>query len=136
MWRVGGIVLLGLPWTIAAQPPEKDRPSSDPSSRQVEAQKRYAAGVLAVKRGLFLDAVRAFEECLRLDPEALPARRQLAQHYLTVGRPDDALAMARQVTERDPADPDAWHTYAQLLHDSGRHADARDGRAQAAYAAG
>lgn len=124
MWRVGGMVLLGLPWTIAAQPPEKDPPPGDTSTRQLEAQKRYAAGVLAVKRGLFLDAVRAFEECLRLDPEALPARRQLAQHYLTVGRPDDALAMARQVTERDPADPDAWHTYAQRLHDSGRHADA------------
>lgn len=120
------IWLLLVPMTAWGQTPEKPAPApaTDPLPRQVEAQKRFAAGVLAVKRGLFLDAVRAFEESLRWDPEALPPRRLLARHYLTVGRPDDALAMAKQVTERDPADPEAWHIYAVQLRDRGRTADA------------
>jgi tetratricopeptide (TPR) repeat protein len=112
-------------WLMILVGPTAEPPSnSDPPPRQVEAQKRYAAGVLAVKRGLFLDAVKAFEDSLRLDPEALPPRRMLSRHYLTVGRPDDALAMAKQVAEREPADPEAWHLYASQLHDRGRAAEA------------
>ncbi len=76
------------------------------------------------KKGLFLSAMKTLQECVRLDPEAVPPRRLLAKLCLSVGRPDDALAMAKSVTERAPADFEGWQQYAEQLNDLGKHGDA------------
>src|SRR4051812_7761598 len=102
----------------------KPAPRSEPEQRELDARKLFAAGVLQAKRGLFLDAVKSFEAVLKLDPDAVPPRRMLAAHYLTIGRPDDALAMARQVTEKAADDYIGWRIYADQLKDLGRAKEA------------
>ncbi len=115
------IVLLSLVGLTAcsaiAQPPDKPALMSDREKQELEARKLYAVGALQQKQGLFLSAMKSLEECVRLDPEAVPPRRLLASLYLSVARPDDALAMAKSVTERDPADFEGWQRYADQLHD-------------------
>jgi tetratricopeptide (TPR) repeat protein len=103
---------------------EKPAPRTDEQRRELDARKLYADGVLQAKRGQFLDAVKSFEAVLKLDPEALPPRRMLATHYLTIGRPDEALAMAREVTEKAPGDSAGWRVYADQLKDLGRPKEA------------
>jgi tetratricopeptide (TPR) repeat protein len=102
----------------------KPGPKSEPEQREVDARKLFAEGVLQAKRGQFLDAVKSFEAVLKLDRDAVPPRRMLATHYLTIGRPDEALVMARQVTERAPDDYSAWRIYADQLKDLGRTKEA------------
>ncbi len=103
---------------------EKGGPQTEQQKRELEARRLYGEGVLQAKRGLFLDAVKSFEAVLKLDPEALPPRRMLATHYLTAGRPDEALAMAKQVTEKAPDDFTGWQVYATQLKDFGHTKDA------------
>src|SRR5262245_19344132 len=102
----------------------KPAPKSPAEQRELDARKLYADGVLQAKRGLFLDAVKSFEGVLKLDPDALPPRRLLATHYRTIGRPDDALAMARQVTEKAPEEYVGWRVYSDQLKEFGKMKEA------------
>src|SRR5262245_48595323 len=121
-------IILLTPILLFAQPerPEKVPPGPDTElgRTQLQARKLFAQATLHVQRGLFLDAQSALEECLKLDAEAVPPRRLLARVYLNLARPDDALAMARQVTEKAPDDYDGWQAYATHLKDLGRTRDA------------
>ena len=113
------------PATAWAQQVERPQPQPRAAKTQEdEARKLFAAGALQQKQGLFLSAKKSIEECVRLDPDAIPPRRLLATLYLALGRPDDALAMAKSVTERDPADYDGWQRYAEHLHDLGKAKEA------------
>jgi tetratricopeptide (TPR) repeat protein len=115
------IILLLLP----QDRPEVVKPAPKaPEQRELDARKLYGEGMLNAKRGLFLDAVKAFEAVLKLDPDSLPARRMLATHYLRIARPDDALAMAKEVTEKAPDDFTSWQVYASQLHELRRTKEA------------
>ncbi len=119
-WLIfGAVFILVLPLRSRAEEPKKALPTKEQAAKSL-----YAEGALSAKRGLYLDAVKAFEECLRLDADAVPPRRMLASLYVTVGRPDDAVAMAKTVTEKAPGDFEAWRQYAYLLHDLGKTKDA------------
>jgi len=50
----------------------------------------------------------------------------LAQEYRSRGRSDDAVSAFTQLRERFPAYVPQYLMAAQLLHEFGRHADARD----------
>jgi tetratricopeptide (TPR) repeat protein len=116
---LGGVVLLSI--QAFAQPPA---PRTDREKQQLEARKLYAVGAMQQKKGLFLSAMKTLEECVRLDPEAVPPRRLLAKLYVSVGRPDDALAMAKSITERAPTDFEGWQHYAEQLNDLGKRNEA------------
>ena len=124
--RVLLIAVLAAPTTLA-QPPEKfeGAPKNDSQKRAEEARKQFGLAVLLQKQGVFLSAMKAAEEALKLDPDAVPPRRLLAKLYDKVGRPDDAIVMAQSVVERNPADFDDWQTLSQLLHGLGRADEAR-----------
>src|SRR5262245_32817256 len=112
-----------------AQSPDKPEapplaPVTEKEKQELEARKLYAVGALQQKQGLFLSALKSMEECLRLDPDALSPRRMLSTLYLSVARPDDALAMAKSVTERAPDDFEAWQRYGEQLKDLGKTREA------------
>jgi tetratricopeptide (TPR) repeat protein len=118
------LTVLAMAAAAGAQSPTPESPPrapmTEPEKQELEARKLYAVAAMQQKQGLFLSALKAMEECLRLDPDAIPPRRALAALYLSVGRPDEALVMAKSVTERDPADFEAWQRYADQLHDLGK----------------
>ena len=48
------------------------------------------------------EAIRAYEEALRIAPRLAPAALALSQIHLSAGDPDKAEALARQVLDRQP----------------------------------
>jgi tetratricopeptide (TPR) repeat protein len=80
-----------------------------------EALKAYGRGVIAEKRHRLIEAVHAYEEAVRLDPDAPAPLRALAPLYLALDRTDDALDAYRKVLELDPDDLDTGYAYARQL---------------------
>jgi tetratricopeptide (TPR) repeat protein len=81
----------------------------------LEALKLYGQGLLYEKEHRLLDALKAYEHALRLDPDAASLHRAVIPIYLALDRTDDALAEFRRVIELDPADMEALYLYARQL---------------------
>jgi tetratricopeptide (TPR) repeat protein len=101
----------------------KDRPGLSkplkPATKQEldhrEALKLYGLGVIHERANRLLEALRAFEQALKLDPEAAPLYRALYPLYIALDRGDDALAVCKKAVELDPGDVDTWYQYARHL---------------------
>jgi tetratricopeptide (TPR) repeat protein len=97
-----------------------------------EEQKRQAAKKLFVRAAVqhrqdrYLEAIASLEECARLDPDSAPPLRLLTSLYRQVGRTDDALICARQVTQLHPDQVDGWQRLADLLQEAKRPREAAD----------
>ena len=81
----------------------------------LEALKLYGQGLLYEKEHRLLDALKAYEHALRLDPDAASLHRAVIPIYLALDRTDDALDEFRRVIELDPADVEALYLYARQL---------------------
>jgi tetratricopeptide (TPR) repeat protein len=122
-WVSVGLVLV-LAGRIGAQSiPEVDLPARHTprvaASRQDldrrEAQRLYGVAVLHERGNRLVEAVRAYEEAQKLDPESAAIPRALAGLYLTLDRTDDALAAFQRALKLDPDDGETAFGYARQL---------------------
>src|SRR5262249_3254022 len=106
-------ILFAAPGTAQDQVPA-DKPVLAPAEKdRNEAARLHALGTLRKNQGLYLDAIAAFEACLKLDAAAVPPRKLLAASYRVVGRLDDAVELCKKVTDLAPNDFDGWQRYAE-----------------------
>ena len=66
------------------------------------------------------DALKAFEEAARLDPEAPAPLKAQVPILLAPDRMDDALAACKKVVALDPGDYATWYVQAKLHQDDGQ----------------
>ena len=66
----------------------------------------YSTGVILGNRGREAEAVQEYLESIRVNADFLPARINLANLYLRLGRRDDAAEAYRDIARRDPARAD------------------------------
>lgn len=86
---------------------------------------RIIEGVEHQREGRFDEALLAFREVLRRNPNSVNAMRHLAVVYWQEEkRPDDAEALLRRATEIAPDFTGALLTLGSLLLDTGKHMDA------------
>lgn len=128
--RLSVLLLLPVAVARAQQPVPEDRPQpllsalSEAQRAQREAKRLFAWAAYLRRTDRLIEASRALEEAMRLDPEAASPRKSLAALYSVLGRGDDALTLYRQATDRDPGDYEAWQRIGEGLKERNRLTDA------------
>ncbi len=82
---------------------------------RLEALKLYGQGLLQEKQHRLLEALKSYEQALRLDPDAATLHRAVIPIYLALDRTDEALAEFQRVAELDPADVQTQYLHARQL---------------------
>src|SRR5262249_50256236 len=94
--------------------------------RRKAARKHAVRGDAHNERGEFDDALKAYDNSVRLDPGAAYVRRKRAMVYFNKGRYDDAFAEAEQALHLDPAQFLAHHCKAWVNVQRGEYDRAID----------
>jgi tetratricopeptide (TPR) repeat protein len=142
-WLALGLALSAVSQLSAQSIPAVDKPArADPVKPvtraeldRLEAVKLYGLAVIHEKNNRLLEAVKAYEEARRLDPDAAPPRRALISLYIALDRTEDALTECRRVLEIDPDDGETAYKYARQLRILDRPKDAVAVLAKAAASA-
>jgi tetratricopeptide (TPR) repeat protein len=79
----------------------------DEPNNPAGAEAHYIIGTIEGGRDRTVEAQKAFEESLRIQPSAIVTTFALAQLHLRLGNPDKAESYARQVLSAKPGDPGA-----------------------------
>jgi tetratricopeptide (TPR) repeat protein len=87
---------------------------SDANARQ-QAEDHYYAALDLIADGKLEEAVTAYRESIAADPTFTEAMHGLARALQDLQRYDEAIAVARQITELDPDDVLA-HTSLSVLY--------------------
>lgn len=117
-------------------PPVPQRPRTPQELDHLEAQKQYALGLLLERRNQFLDALQAFEQAVKLDPDAALVHKALIPLYFALDRNDDAFRECRKAVALDPEDYETWYLYARQLKSHGQVKEALTAMARAAACPG
>ncbi|HVQ35089.1 MAG TPA: tetratricopeptide repeat protein, partial [Candidatus Bathyarchaeia archaeon] len=72
------------------------------------------AGLLAMKRDRYDEAIARFDEALSVDPDSIDAHLNLGSIRAAQGRLDEAIGHFETVVRLDPKDPDAGRVLAEL----------------------
>lgn len=82
----------------------KARPQfhGDPDAQKTFSKLRSAIGGIYANRHMAAEAIYAFKQSLDLCPESPEGNFRLAQLYMELGRPDDALATLESLQKLDP----------------------------------
>lgn len=104
---------------------ESEKPAADKETKQRQALKAYALGEICLRENRVLDALKAFEKSVQLDPEALPARKELIALYITLDCKKEALASCKKALKLDPKDAAVWHACARIYQSQGKMDKAR-----------
>jgi tetratricopeptide (TPR) repeat protein len=121
LWPASFAALLAVAPLCAQQPrelPPVHVPAHPADRREldhVDALKFFGLGAIAERHNRLIEAVHAYEEAARLDPEAAAPLRALAPIYLALDRSDDALEMCRKALELDHDDYDTGYFYGRQL---------------------
>lgn len=99
------------------------RPLTRQQLNQREALKLYASGLIWQREDRLLEAVRALERSIDLDPDAAPVHKGLISLYLALDRHREALAATRRVLELEPEDYYAWFLLGRQLRALGQAAE-------------
>ncbi len=91
------------------------RPADRRELDHVEALKLFGRGAIAERNNRLIEALRAYEEAARLDPDAAAPLRALAPIYLALDRTDDALEACRKALKLDSEDYDTAYLYGRQL---------------------
>jgi tetratricopeptide (TPR) repeat protein len=89
------------------------------------------AGHFSARRGNLEQAVREYQEALRLDPSDSSVRYSLARAYVKMGKSEEAIAQCRTIIARDDSGADrtqtahAHYLLGNLLNARGEKAEAR-----------
>jgi tetratricopeptide (TPR) repeat protein len=121
LWPASLAALLAVAPLCAQQPrelPPVHVPAHPADRREldhVEALKFFGLGAIAERHNRLIQAIHAYEEAARLDPDAAAPLRALAPIYLALDRTDDALESCRKALELDPEDYDTGYLYGRQL---------------------
>jgi len=94
------------------------------ASKPENAWGHYMLGLSAWKAGLPTDAEMALRAALRLDPDHLKVRVNLARVLLDLDRPREALAVVKRAVELHPQSGDAHRVLGRAYHNMGRSEEA------------
>lgn len=136
--------LFGAAAEARAQVPADDHPApyvplKPPTRRDIERRdslKQYVLGLLLEHADRPLEALKAFEEAARLDPEAPAVFKAQLPILISMGREIDALAVLNKALELDPGDQEAWFIAARLHKSLGHQGEARHALKRGLEAAG
>ena len=112
---------------VPTDPPTVHVPAKPADRRELdhfEALKAFALGAISERHNRLIEAVHAYEEAVRLDPNAAAPLRALAPLYLAVDRADDALEAYRKAIELDPDDVETGYSYGRQLRAANKPKDA------------
>lgn len=101
-----------------------------------EALSLYGLAAQHEQQSRLPDALRVYEQALKLDPESAAIRRALVTLYLALDRQEEALAACKRIVAIDAEDFDTWLTYGRQLKLLDREAEARKAFASAALCKG
>lgn len=133
-WAIGIIGLCLLVSPLAGQaPPLEERPKpfapKRPTTRtelnRRESLHQYTLGLLCQREDRLLEALKAFQEAGRLDPEAAAVFKAQVPILLALDRARDAQAALRRVLALDPADYESWFVAARIHKTLTEYVEAR-----------
>jgi tetratricopeptide (TPR) repeat protein len=128
------LVLLGAALPAFAQLPSLDDRPTPYVAKQSPTQKdrdrraalhHYVLGVLCEREERFFDALKAYEEAGRLDPEAPAVFKAQVPLLAALDRGVDALEACKKALALDPEDYAAWHLASRLHKALGQFPDAQ-----------
>lgn len=109
--------------------PPKPYVSTRPVTRKEwsrrESLKHYVLGLLCEHEDRLVEALKAFEEAARLDPEAAAVFKAQIPLLMGLDRRADALAAAQKVVALDPDDYHTWFLVGRIHKLSGHLTEAR-----------
>lgn len=126
------VCILGSAWgqNVALDDPPKLAVRKQPPTRQEieqrDALKQYVLGLLYQHEAKFLEALGAFEEAARLDPESPALVKAQVPVLIAMERLTDALGACKTVVRLDPSDYATWYAQAKIHKVYGRYPDAID----------
>lgn len=91
------------------------KPATAQEIQQRESLKKYVFGLLCEREIRLDDALKAFEEAARLDPEAPAVIKAQVPILIATNRLEDALGACKKVVALDPADYASWYVQGKLL---------------------
>jgi tetratricopeptide (TPR) repeat protein len=126
-------LILGFDTQVWGQDPATDeRPlpyaGKAPTRKDVERRDslhQYVLGLLLERADKIVEALRAFEEAARLDPEQPAVFKAQVVLLLAMNREKDALATVSKVLELDPSDHEMWFLAGRLNRAMGNDKEAR-----------
>jgi tetratricopeptide (TPR) repeat protein len=98
-----------------------------PTRQEIEQRQslhKYVYGLLCEQQDRFADALQAFEEAERLDPEAPAVIKAQVPILIALDRIDDALKACRKVLRLDPGDYLAWYIESKIHKNQARYVEA------------
>jgi tetratricopeptide (TPR) repeat protein len=107
--------------------PKLLRPMTPPSRREIEERDslyKFVDGLLYEHEEKFAEALKAFQDATRLDPDAPALVKAQVPILITLNRIDDALAACKKVVALDPGDFGMWYVQAKIQKASVQYADA------------
>jgi tetratricopeptide (TPR) repeat protein len=90
-----------------------------------ESLAQYAKGLQFEKQDRLVDALHAFQEAARLDPDAAPVFKAQVPILMAMSQFQDAINANTRVIELTPADGEAWYIQGRLFKNMGKPAEAR-----------
>jgi tetratricopeptide (TPR) repeat protein len=126
------LALLAPVSVVAQSPAFNDRPTvhvpvKRPTPREldrIEAQKLFGLGAVHERNNRLVEAMRIYEESLRLDPDAAAIHRALVPLYIALDRGDDVLTSCKRILELDSDDTETGLLYARQLRARERNKEA------------
>jgi tetratricopeptide (TPR) repeat protein len=107
--------------------PKLFKPKTPPTRREIEQRDslyKYVDGLLFEHEEKFEEALKAFQEAARLEPDAPELIKAQVPILLALNRLDDALAGCKKVVTLDPGDFGMWYVQAKIQKASVQYADA------------
>ena len=114
---------------VLGDPPIPYKPKAPPSRRDMELRDslhKYVHGLTCLREEKFHDALAAFEEAARLDPDAPELVKAQLPILIGLDRFTDALAACKKVVDLDPGDYSTWYVRAKLQRTHSRYPEAID----------
>lgn len=103
--------------------PKLFKPKTPPTRREIEERDslyKFVDGLLYEHEEKYTDALKAFQEAARLDPDAPEIIKAQLPILLAMNRFDDALAGCKKVVALDPGDYGMWYVLAKIEKASGQ----------------
>jgi tetratricopeptide (TPR) repeat protein len=102
-------------------------PKKPPTRREIDQRDslhKYVEGLWLQRQERPGDALKAFEEAARLDPDAAAVVKAQVPILVAMNRVDDALAACKKTLALDPGDFKTWYAQAKLFRSTARYPEA------------
>jgi tetratricopeptide (TPR) repeat protein len=125
------LLVAGVAWGQGPKlddPPKVFVPKKPPTQQELDRREslhQFIEGLLCEREDRLLEALKAYQEAARLDPQAAGVFKAQVPILLGLERGPDAVEACRKVVELDPDDFDTWALLARLHKAMARYPEAR-----------